>query len=176
MTPCVGEIRAFAGNFAPAQWHICDGSLLPIANYEVLYTLIGTTYGGDGQVTFGLPDLRGRAVMSMGQGPGLANYVQGQMSGTENVTLTTNNLAAHTHTMNVNSNNATSLVPTSSMYLAQAVAGATAEKIYSDVAANTTLNPATVGYAGSSLPVNILQPLLAVSYVISLFGIFPSQN
>lgn len=172
----VGAIWMFGGSFAPLNFHFCDGSLMSISENDVLYTLLGTSYGGDGVQTFGLPDLRGRVVMSMGQGPGLSNYVQGQISGTENITLTTSNMAAHTHLMNVNTSNGTSLVPTSSMYLAQAAAGATAEKIYSDVAANTTLNPATVGNAGGSVPVNILQPLLAVSYVIALYGIYPSQN
>jgi len=172
----VGAIWMFGGNFAPRNFHFCDGSLQSIADNEVLYVLLGTTYGGDGVQTFGLPDLRGRAAVGVGQGPGLSNYVQGQISGTENVTLTTSNMAGHTHLMNINSNNATALVPTSSMYLAQAVAGVTAEKIYSDTASTTTLNPQTVGFAGNSIPVDILQPLLAVSYVIALFGIFPSQN
>jgi microcystin-dependent protein len=172
----VGAIWMFGGNFAPRNFHFCDGSLQSIAENEVLYVLLGTTYGGDGVQTFGLPDLRGRAAIGAGTGPGLSNYVQGQMSGSESVTFTTSNMAGHTHLMNVVSGNATALVPTTSSYLAQALTGATAEKIYSDVATNTTLNASTVGTAGNSIPANIMQPILAVSYVISLFGIFPSQN
>src|SRR5215470_8847079 len=99
--PFVGEIRMFGGNFAPAGWMFCEGQLLPIAENETLFNLIGTTYGGDGQNTFALPDLQGRVTLSVGQGPGLSNYVIGQQGGTETVTLTTPQLPQHQHFVNV---------------------------------------------------------------------------
>src|SRR5690348_7281143 len=95
--PFIGEIRIFAGNFAPQGWFLCDGSILPISQYTPLFSLLGTTYGGNGQTTFGLPDLRGRVVVSFGQGPGRSAYVQGQTGGQENVTLVANQMPAHTH-------------------------------------------------------------------------------
>src|SRR5258705_5310213 len=109
--PCVGEIRMFAGNFAPTVWMLCEGQLLPISESETLFQLIGTTYGGDGQSTFGLPDLQGRAPLHMGQGPGLSNYIIGQLSGTESVTLTTNQIPSHNHLAMISSNPATSGSP-----------------------------------------------------------------
>src|SRR5690348_13380835 len=102
-TPYIGEIRMFGGNFAPAGWAFCNGQLLPIAQNDALYTLLGTTYGGDGVNTFALPDLRGRAPVHFGQGSGLSNYVQGQQYGAEQVTLNVNQIPAHNHLVNCNS-------------------------------------------------------------------------
>jgi len=166
----VGAIWMFGGNFAPRGFAFCNGSLQSIAENEVLYVLLGTTYGGDGVQTFGLPDLRGRVALSQGQGPGLSNYVLGQMSGTEQVSLTANNMASHTHLLNVGTS-ATTATPASNLYFNQLTAGGTAQTVYSDAAPNSTIS-----LAGSNIPFNIVQPITTISYVISLFGIFPSQN
>src|SRR5512140_216933 len=99
-TPFIGEIVMFAGNFAPRSWALCNGQLLPIAQNTALFSILGTTYGGDGRTTFALPDLRGRVPVHPGQGPGLSNYVLGEMAGTENTTLLINNMPAHNHTLN----------------------------------------------------------------------------
>jgi len=173
--PYVGEIRMFAGNFAPAGWMFCEGQLLPISENETLFQLIGTTYGGDGVSTFGLPDLRGRVVIGQGSGPGLPTYVEGQISGTETVSLTTSQMASHTHFLNVGTN-ATVAAPASNLFLNQLTAGGAAQQVYSDAAPNAVMAGGTIGTAGNGIPIDIIQPILAVSYIISLYGIFPSQN
>jgi microcystin-dependent protein len=164
--PYVGEIRMFAGNFAPAGWMFCEGQLLPISEYETLFTLIGTTYGGDGQSTFGLPDLRGRLPVHAGQ-----NYVFGQLGGSESNTLTTSQVPNHTHQLLASSQNALSSNATG------AVLGQTTSfDVYRVAAANTTLAPSTLTTAGGSQPHMNFQPYLCVDFIISLFGIFPSQG
>ncbi|MDE2463523.1 MAG: tail fiber protein, partial [Alphaproteobacteria bacterium] len=119
--PFLGEIRIFAGNYAPEGWHFCDGSLLSVSNNDALFALLGTTYGGDGASTFGLPDLRGRVALSMGQGPGLQNYTAGQKAGSEMVTLTIPNIPAHSHTLNAAPANATTATAGPTVVLAAAV-------------------------------------------------------
>src|ERR1700744_2453817 len=116
-TPFIGEIRMFGFNFAPVGWHRCDGSLLPIAQYDALFALIGTTYGGDGQVTFGMPDFRSRVPVHQGQGTGLAPYVMGQLTGAENVTLTVQQIPSHSHAVSV-SNSGTRTTTASANFLA----------------------------------------------------------
>jgi microcystin-dependent protein len=164
--PYVGEIRIFAGNFAPAGWMFCEGQLLPISENETLFQLIGTTYGGDGASTFALPDLRGRLPIHMGSG-----FVLAEPGGTENVTLTVNQIPAHSHPLAASSDNASSAnasgnvlatTPTYTPYIA-------------DVA-NTPLVPSSVGPTGGSQPHSNFQPYLCVDFIISLFGIFPSQT
>jgi microcystin-dependent protein len=172
----VGSIYIFAGNFAINGFQLCQGQSLSIAQNEVLYVLIGTTFGGDGQTTFNLPDLRGRVAINQGQGPGLSNYVIGQASGTENVTLNANQMPSHTHLVNASSAAGTVSVPTPSSYVAAPYTGTTAEKFYNTAATNATMSNSVIGNAGNSLPFSIIQPVLAMSYVISMFGIFPSQN
>ena len=166
--PYVGEIRMFAGNFAPANWAFCDGSLLAIAQNEVLFALIGTTYGGDGVTTYALPDLRGRAPVH--QGPGFA---MGQLSGTETVTLTQQQIPSHSHAPRASTaGNAAS--PVGNFWSADAGGNVAS---YSKVppTPNGTMNAAAIGAAGSDVPHQNMQPYLAISYIISLFGIFPSQ-
>jgi microcystin-dependent protein len=172
MDPYLGEIRMFGGNFAPLGWAFCNGQLLPIAQYDALFSLLGTTYGGDGQTTFGLPDLRGRAPMHAGQGPGLTNHPLGEASGSETVTLTATTMAAHTHVPVASSSPGTSSHPTNSVW----AASSTGDKQYSTGTANTTMNPATVGAAGGSQPHENRQPLLAINFIIALEGIYPPRN
>jgi microcystin-dependent protein len=165
--PYVGEIRMFAGNFAPAGWMFCEGQLLPISENEVLFQLIGTTYGGDGQSTFALPDLRGRLPLHQGDG-----FVLAQQGGAEEITLTVNQIPAHTHAF-------------------MAVGGAKGDQIspagtlpaqsfnvtpYINDVPTGNFNPAAVGSTGGSQPHTNFQPYLCINFIISLFGIFPSPT
>src|SRR5436305_12622375 len=164
--PYVGEIRMFGGNFNPSGWMFCDGALLPISEFETLFNLIGTTYGGDGQSTFALPDLRGRIPMHQGNGFTLA-----ETGGVETVTLTTNQIPVHSHpflvTVNVGGGNA----PANTV-----LAQSTTIKLYSTVAPGVALGASSVTAVGGSQPHNNFQPYLCVDFIISLFGIFPSQT
>jgi len=171
----IGAVWMFGGNFAPYGFQVCDGRLQSIAENETLYTLLGTTYGGDGVSTFALPDLRGRAVIGQGTGPGLSTYVLGQLSGSENVTLTSNTMASHTHLLNAGAT-ATTQAPSSSSYISGVMDGTTATDFFSDQTANATLIGGTIGVSGSSIPFEIIQPILAVNYIIALYGIYPTQN
>jgi microcystin-dependent protein len=166
--PYVGEIRMFAGNFAPAGWMFCEGQLLPISEYETLFNLIGTTYGGDGQSTFALPDLRGRVPLHFGNGFTLA-----ETGGVETITLTVPQIPAHTHPFLGTSNQATDSNP--SAKLPATSASATASPYGTD-APKTTLSPSSVSNTGGSQPHDNFQPYLCVDFIISLFGIFPSQT
>ena len=167
--PYVGEIRMFGGNFAPAGWMFCEGQLLPISENETLFNLIGTTYGGDGQSTFGLPDLRGRLPLHMGNGFTLA-----ETGGVETVTLTVPQIPAHSHALMGTGNAATGVVP-SSRVLPGAGPASTITGYGTD-APLTTLHPSILGPLGGSQPHNNFQPYLCVSFIISLFGIFPSPS
>jgi microcystin-dependent protein len=168
--PYVGEIRLFAGNFAPSGWMFCDGSILSISEYEVLFVLIGTTYGGDGQQTFALPDLRSRVPIHMGQGGGLSNHILGQNGGTETVTLTPSQIPAHTHVANANSNHGIAATPTNNLW-----AGAADFSQYA-TSTNGNMWPGAVGLAGGGQPHDNMPPYLSINFIISLFGIFPSQS
>jgi microcystin-dependent protein len=166
--PYVGEIRMFAGNFAPAGWMFCEGQLLPISENETLFQLIGTTYGGDGQSTFALPDLRGRLPMHQGSG-----FILAETGGVETVTLTTQQIPIHTHPFLASGNNADSTQPTSNMAGVETVFGVTA---YGTDLPKTTLLPTMISITGGSQPHNNFQPYLCVDFIISLFGIFPSPT
>lgn len=168
--PFVGEIRLFAGNFAPAGWMFCQGQLLPIAENEVLFVLIGTTYGGDGQSTFALPDLRGRVPLHQGQGPGLSPRTLGEVGGTESVTLTPGQLPVHTHALHASPAAASGTAPGGALLAATSVAS------YDSAAGSTAMAAVAVGPAGGSLPHENMAPTLAVNYIISLFGVFPQQT
>jgi len=169
-TPYVGEIRMFAGNFAPAGWMLCDGSILAISQNDVLFQLIGTTYGGDGQQTFALPDLRGRVPLHMGTNLG-NTFIQGQVAGAETVTLTVNQMPAHGHLPLANDSVADSTNPANALW-----GVATQARPYSAAAPSVPMDPAAVGLAGGSQPHDNMMPFLAINFIISLFGIFPSQN
>ena len=160
----------FGGNFAPAGWMFCDGSLLPISENETLFNLIGTTYGGDGQSTFQLPDLRSRVLVHQGQGPGLSNYSLGQPGGVEAVTLTTSQIPIHSHAP-LASNTGGSDNPANNFW-----ANSTTGKPYSAPPPAVQMNAATIAATGGSQPHENMIPFLCVSYIISLFGIFPSPN
>ena len=177
--PFVGQVIRLGFNFAPAGWMKCEGQLLPIAQYEVLFNLIGTIYGGDGQNTFGLPDLRGRVPLSMGQGPGLSNYAIGQVSGNETVTLTTAQMPQHQHFVNVINSPASGNTPSTQGLLAnEGPGGVTAVYTYApyDAANQTPLNSRSIGLNPGGQPHENRQPLLAITWCISLFGIYPSPN
>jgi len=177
MDPFIAQIVLFAGNFSPRQWAFCEGQLLAISQNTALFSLVGTTYGGDGRTTFGLPDLRGRVVISPGQGPGLPYYRQGDKGGTEATTLTVANMPSHNHTLNANPNYGTTAVPSASTGLAATTDGRSISvNVYSTNAPNVQLNGASIGNAGANQPINNMQPYLAIPYIIALYGIFPSRN
>ena len=171
--PILGEIRMFAGNFAPRGWAMCDGQILSISQNTALFSLLGTIYGGDGRTTFALPDLRGRAPIHHGDGPGLTNKNIGQKSGTESNVLSVDNLPSHSHTINAVLEDGNQSVPTGNLPAGTKLL----DKEYSDAAsANTTMNTTMVNSTGNDQEVNNMQPYLAVSYIIALQGIFPSRN
>ncbi|ODS63693.1 MULTISPECIES: tail fiber protein [unclassified Arenimonas] len=175
-TPYIGEIRmfGFGTRGAPNGWQACDGSLLPISEYDALFALIGTTYGGDGQTTFAVPDLRGRVPIHQGQGPGLSNYVIGQRAGTETVTVLPTQMPAHTHTAVATTAAATTGTPGNTV-LPGAVSGQTMYVTDTSGGRAFTLSPQSVGQAGGSQPHENCMPTLTVQFCIAVFGIFPSQ-
>ena len=168
-SPFVGEIRMFGGNFAPVGWMFCSGQLLDISQNSTLFNLIGTTYGGDGQTTFALPDMQCRLLVHQGQGSG-SSFTLGQKSGTESVTLSTAQIPQHTHSPN--SNNAGGSDTPANNFWGKSTTG----KPYAAAPGAVAMNGATVQQSGGSQPHDNLHPFLCVAYIISLFGIFPSQN
>ena len=163
--PYVGEIRLFAGNFAPAGWMFCEGQLLPISEYETLFNLIGTTYGGDGQSTFGLPDLRGRVPLHQGNG-----FILAETGGAEEITLTAQQIPSHTHALLADTQ------PSETAYPEGGVLAEADEDVYVQGTANTPLNASSMTSVGGSQPHTNFQPYLCVSHIISLFGIYPSPT
>jgi microcystin-dependent protein len=164
--PYVGEIRMFAGNFAPAGWAFCEGQLLPISENETLFQLIGTTYGGDGQETFALPDLRGRLPLHQGNG-----FILAETGGAEEITLTVNQIPSHGHAAlgaNVAGNQPSlnNALPANSLVITP----------YLNTPPDTAFNAGAIGPAGGSQPHTNFQPYLCVNFIISLFGIFPSPT
>jgi microcystin-dependent protein len=165
-SPYIGEIRMFAGNFAPQGWAFCNGALMAIDQNDALFNLIGTTYGGDGQTTFALPDLQSRVPVHVGPGFALA-----QTSGEEQVTLTTTQIPAHSHVPQASTNNAGSSGPSANVWAASPQ--------YTEYAAapdGTTMAPAAIGATGGSQPHDNMVPFLVVNFILSLFGVFPSQT
>ena len=175
--PFVGEIRMFGGSFAPAGWAFCAGQLLPISENDTLFVLIGTTYGGDGQETFGLPDLRGRVPVHAGTGGG-GTFTLGETGGTESVTLTTQQLPTHNHLVASTAPGASGTPDPTTIIADQAPASGAPVSAYLPFAAanQVALRNTIVGLTGGNQPHDNMQPFLVVSYIISLFGIFPSQN
>jgi len=170
--PFIGQISMFAGNFAPRGWAFCDGQLLPISQNTALFSLLGTTYGGDGRTTFGLPDLRGRVPMHAGSGPGLSNRPQGQKLGVETNTITTNQMPSHSHAVNAVSEDGNQSVPSGNLPAGTKVL----DKEYSNAASNTTMDVGMIGSQGGGQAVNNMQPFITVRFIIALQGIFPSRN
>lgn len=170
-TPYVGEIRMFGGNFAPVGWAFCNGQTLPISENEVLFTLIGTTYGGDGEQTFNLPNLQGRLPVHMGAGAGGNNYVIGETGGSEQVTLTTQQLPTHSHPMLASTIVGDQITPAGNV-----PANSVSVAIYTNSAPNGNMNASAIGPAGGGQPHENMQPYLCINFIISLFGVFPSQT
>jgi len=169
--PYIGEIRMFAGSFAPAGWAFCAGQTMPISENDALFNLIGTTYGGDGQETFGLPDLQGRAPLHSGTLSGIT-YTLGEKDGVETVTITTQTMPSHTHPMLASNNpgtqvNAQGLIICSSPSINLYIEGITPD---------ASLNSQVVSIVGGSQPHENMQPYLCISFIISLFGVFPTQT
>jgi microcystin-dependent protein len=164
--PYVGEIRMFAGNFAPAGWMFCEGQLLPISENETLFQLIGTTYGGDGQSTFALPDLRGRLPMHQGNG-----FILAETGGAEEITLTVAQIPSHGHALLCNSGAATDPNPANDVMAEQLAVSA-----YQSQPPAAALAVQSIGGVGGSQPHTNFQPYLCVDFIISLFGIFPSPT
>jgi microcystin-dependent protein len=176
-SPYIGEVRMFGGNFAPVNWALCNGQQLAISQYDALYALIGTTYGGDGQTTFNLPNLQGRLAIGTGQGTGLSNYVIGQLGGEEQVTLTSQTMASHFHTLQASQNPANSNLPGGNLTGLGATSPSVG-KIYNTGSPpqKGNMNVQTVSYVGGSQPHDNLMPSLCVSFIIALYGLFPSQS
>ena len=170
--PFIAEIKIFAGNFAPRGWAFCDSQLLQIAQNTALFSLVGTTYGGDGRTTFGLPDLRGRAPMHPGNGPGLSNRRLGQRGGAETATLIDTQMPSHSHDVQAINSPASLFTPGNTTHLARSV-GANAYDESPDATLHTdALEP----LAGGGQSHNNLQPFLTLFFIIALTGIFPSRN
>ncbi len=194
----IGEIRMFAGNFAPRDWAFCDGSLLPIANNTALFSILGTTYGGDGRTTFALPDLRSRIAVHPGTGPGLSTYRLGEKAGSEQIVLNNTQLPTHTHSAILSNGTATikasSAIGTSSVpgqggattLAATGTGRSGGSLLYNSTTPDIPLKTGetennvsgsiTVSNAGASQPVSIVQPVLGMNYIICVYGIFPSRN
>jgi microcystin-dependent protein len=166
--PYVGEIRMFAGNFAPAGWMFCEGQQLPISENETLFQLIGTTYGGDGESTFALPDLRGRIPIHQGNG-----FILAETGGAEEITLTVNQIAAHSHPLLASSAVAADGNPGNRVVAETGTAGAF---LYLEDTASVNLAPTAITPVGGSQPHTNFQPYLCVNFIISLFGLFPSPT
>jgi microcystin-dependent protein len=170
--PYLAEIRLVGFTYPPRGWAECNGQLLSIAQNQALFSLLGTTYGGDGRVTFALPDLRGRIPLHFGQGPGLSNYTQGQVGGEEAVTLNISQLPAHTHTPPAANNNPG---PDNSPQGEFWAASDQSDNIYA-ATANAAMAPGAIGNTGGSQPHPNIQPSLVLMFIIALQGIYPSRN
>ena len=164
--PFIGEIRMFAGNFAPVGWSFCNGAIIPIDQNDALFNLIGTTYGGDGQTTFALPNLQSRVPIHVGPG-----FALGQSGGTESVTLTVSQIPAHSHVPQCNSDAGVQPSPESGVWATN-----TSLSPYIDVAPSTAMDPAAIGSSGGSQPHDNMIPFLVINFILSLFGVFPSQS
>jgi microcystin-dependent protein len=184
----IGEIRWFAPNFQPRNWAYCDGRLLPISQNTALFSILGTTYGGDGITTFALPDFRGRVGVGTGTGPGLPNIALGEKQGSETTTVTTNNIPPHTHSVvakvNASPNNGSQNSPQSG-YPAAAIGRdqSNGNQVQINMYGNTHDSQAatssvvtTVGNSGGGIPMNNIQPSLGMNYIICMYGIFPSRG
>ncbi len=175
----IGEIRLFAGNFPPKNWAFCQGQILSIASNTALFSILGTTYGGNGQSTFALPDLRGRVLVGAGQGPGLSIVDLGEVNGSPTHTLTINELPFHSHTLNASANGPTLNTAAGNLLASQSRAsGGTMPDIYVANSGLVTMGSSAIGNTGGNppLPFNIMQPSLGLNYIICMMGAFPSRN
>ncbi|QDS33445.1 phage tail protein [Brevibacillus brevis] len=168
--PFLGEIRMFGGDYAPQGWALCNGQILSISEYDTLYSLIGTTYGGDGQMTFALPDLRGRIPLHQGTNPSTGTtYVMGGKNGVESVTLTVSQLPAHSHTVHASSQRGTQNSPANAVWAKNA-------QQYSVNAPDGLMNASSLSSVGGNQPHSNLMPFTVINFIIALYGIYPSQN
>lgn len=172
-TPFIAQISLFAGNFAPRGWARCDGQLISIAQNTAVFSLLGTTYGGNGQTNFALPDLRGRSAVHSGEGPGLSERVLGETGGTEAHTLITSEMPAHSHSVAATTTDGNHYSPAGNLPAPDTAGGTTP---YSAAAPNTTMNPAMIRPAGGGQPHNNRPPFLVVMHIMAMEGIFPSRN
>jgi microcystin-dependent protein len=172
MNQFLGEIRMFAGTFAPVGWEFCNGQLLSIAENDALFALLGTTYGGDGVTTFAVPDLRGRAPIHVGQGPGLSPRVLGEMAGTEYVSLTAAQLPQHYHPVRASTASGTLATPANNVW----GASSTGEKQYTQNAPNVTMSANSTSTSGGGQPHHNMMPYQTLSFIIAVYGLFPSQS
>lgn len=169
--PFVGEVRMFAGNFAPRGWAFCDGQLLSVNQNDALFSLLGTIYGGDGRNTFGLPDLRGRSPLHAGSGPGLSPRRLGAKGGAESVTLTVNQLPSHTHGLQASTSPATSPNPQG-----QVLSETVTDRVYSSRTQDVNMASSSITNVGGSRSHTNLMPFLCINFIIALFGIYPSRQ
>jgi microcystin-dependent protein len=172
MNPFIGEVMIFASNFAPRGWAFCEGQLLAISQNTALFSILGTTYGGDGRTTFGLPDLRGRAAIGPGRGPGLENYRLGQLGGVETVTLTISQMPSHNHQVNAVSTTGSTAAPINA-YLANT---AGLDREYSTTTPDVQMNSNMLSHMGGNQAIENRQPFLAIYYIIALQGAYPSRS
>ena len=184
MEEYIGIVKLFAGNFAPRGWALCNGQILSIAQYNALFAILGTTYGGNGQTTFALPNLQGAVALGAGNGNG-GNYVLGQVAGTPNVSILTSNLPAHVHAgpgkISVSATNSTDSTPVAGASLG--IPGSNVSRVFTPTLGYTAATPSveltsnvTTGATGNNVPISVMQPYLAMTYIICLEGIFPSRN
>lgn len=177
--PFIGSIVMFAGNFAPRGWALCNGQLLSISQNTALFSILGTTYGGNGQTTFALPDLRGRVPLQAGQGPGLSSYNLGQQGGNETVTLTTPQMPTHNHSVLANNADANTNTATGNA-LANSNGSFSGDSVtvnsYTNASPNTPLSPLSIGTAGGSQPHENRPPYLGINFIIATEGIYPSRD
>ena len=181
MEPLIAQIILFGGNFAPRGWAFCDGQILPISQNQALFSLLGTTYGGDGRTTFALPDLRGRCPIHAGSGPGLTPRQIGQRVGLEDVTLVESQMPSHTHQLMANNTDGTTNDPTVATLAKENVVverGSPAKPVsgYTSGAANAAMSASSISRTGSGLQHENMQPSLVINYIIALDGIFPSRS
>lgn len=178
MDPYIGEIRLFAGNFAPYGWHFCDGSLLPITQNTALFSLLGTYYGGDGRTTFGLPDLRGRTPIHQGAGPGLTPRTIGETDGSPYVTLVTTEMPIHNHVAAGIAQQGADTSPVNNVWAETVGSGRGGQQspLYVPGPLDTQMSPSALAISGGSQPHNNMQPYLALNYIIATQGIFPPRQ
>ncbi len=175
-TPYLGGIFMFAGNFAPRGYALCQGQLMSISQNTALFSILGTTYGGDGIQTFGLPDLRGRTPVGAGNGPGLTPVVIGELAGTQNATILTSNLPAHTHSLNASTSAGTQPLPTGNVLASVQDSQGGQSTAYINAAPNTPMAATSIGLTGNGLPISIQSPYLGLNFIIATQGVFPSRN
>jgi microcystin-dependent protein len=175
-TPILGCIFIFGGNFAPRGYMLCQGQIMSIQQNAALFSLLGTTYGGNGTTTFALPDLSGRAPIGTGTGPGLPTVVEGQSGGVQSASILIANMPAHSHVLNASTATASQPLPTGNLLASVQDSNPAQALAYASSAANTTMSPTAIGPTGGSQPLNVQNPYLGINYIIATQGIFPSRN